>query len=65
VTRFASSLPPEYVDQIRRWHERTYAEELKAGAVEQRFEHLGTTIVVPPQVMPITPMSHLLGEGAA
>lgn len=33
-----------------------------AGEVERTFDYLGTTIVVPPQVMPITPMSHLLGN---
>lgn len=62
MSGYTSALPPEHVDQIRRWHERAYAEELEAGAVERRFEYLGATIVVPPQVMPITPMSHLLGE---
>lgn len=56
------TLPPERVEQIRVWHERAYAEELEAGAVDRTFECLGATIVVPPEVMPVTPMSHLLGE---
>lgn len=38
------------------------AEELEAGSLDRTFDYLGFSIVVPPQVMPITPMSHLLGE---
>jgi release factor glutamine methyltransferase len=59
---YRPTLSPEHVDQIRKWHERAYAGELVDGAVERTFEYLGFTIVVPPGVMPITPMSHLLGE---
>src|SRR5439155_16598106 len=54
--------PSEHVAQIERWHQRALQEGIAHGAVEQTFEYLGTTIVVPPEVMPITPMSHLLGE---
>ena len=36
--------------------------QLEAGSAERTFDYLGASIVVPPQVMPITPMSHLLGE---
>ena len=43
-------------------HDRAYAEEVEAGAVDRTFDYLGLTLVVPPGVMPITPMSHLLGE---
>lgn len=59
---YAPMLAPEHVAQIRIWHDRAYAEELEAGAVERTFDYLGASIVVPPEVMPITPMSHLLGE---
>jgi release factor glutamine methyltransferase len=51
-----------YVERIRQWHENAYQagkSELRAG---QTFEYLGRTIVVPPDVMPITGTSHLLGE---
>jgi release factor glutamine methyltransferase len=47
--------------QLRPPH-RACAESLEVGAVERTFEYLGHEIVVPPEVMPITPMSHLLGE---
>ena len=63
VGGYRRTVPKEYQDQIRLWHERAYAEEQTAGAVDRIFEHFGFTIVVPPQVMPITPMSHLL-DGA-
>ena len=47
---------------MKRWHERAYTEGRAEGRGEQSFDYLGTRIVVPPDVMPITPMSHLLGE---
>jgi release factor glutamine methyltransferase len=59
---YRPTLSQEHIDQIRLWHDRAYVEELDAGSVERTFDYLGVTIVVPPQVMPITPMSHLLGE---
>jgi release factor glutamine methyltransferase len=59
---FVPTLSPEHVEQIRVWHERAYAEELEAGAQERTFDYLDIRVVVPPEVMPITPMSHLLGE---
>ncbi|MBB5907271.1 methyltransferase [Actinoalloteichus hymeniacidonis] len=55
-------MPAERVEQIRRWHARAYREARAALQQEQTFAYLGRTIVVPPQVMPITPVSHLLGE---
>jgi hypothetical protein len=59
---YAPTISEEAVAQIRHWRERAYAEGRAEGAAEQRFEYLRTLIVVPPNVMPITPMSHLLGE---
>lgn len=59
---YTPALAPEHLEQIRIWHDRAYAEELETGAVERTFDYLGTTIVVTPEVMPVTPMSHLLGE---
>ena len=69
MTRESSPPPPyvptvsaEYAEQIRLWHERAYREGRAEGADEQTFEYLGLTIVVPPGVMPITGVSHLLGQ---
>jgi release factor glutamine methyltransferase len=59
---YRPTLSADYIEQIRRWHDRAYAEELEAGAVDRTFDYLGLSLVVPPEVMPITPMSHLLGE---
>src|SRR4051794_2994326 len=59
---FTPTLAPDHVAQIRHWHERAYREGRADAATDQTFEYLGTTIVVPPDVMPITPVSHLLGE---
>lgn len=53
---------PAEVERWLRWHERAYAEEQADGAAARTYDYLGATIVVPPQVMPITPQSHLLGE---
>src|ERR1700677_3629707 len=59
---YSPTLSKEHVEQVRRWHERAYSEGRAEGRGEQSFEYLGTRIVVPPDVMPVTPMSHLLGE---
>jgi len=59
---YTPTISEEYVEQLRRWHETAYSEGKTAGAAERSFEYLGLTIVVPPDVMPITPVSHLLGE---
>jgi release factor glutamine methyltransferase len=62
ATGFKQTVTAEYAEQIRLWHERAYREGRAAGRAEQTFDYLGLTIVVPPDVMPITPTSHLLGE---
>lgn len=38
------------------------AARAEAGTNGQTFDHLGLTLFVPPEVQPITGMSHLLGE---
>jgi release factor glutamine methyltransferase len=53
---------PDDVRRIRAWHERAYTEAQQDGAQEQSFDYLGLTVVVPPQVHPVTPVSHLLGD---
>ncbi|SDL48196.1 release factor glutamine methyltransferase [Nonomuraea maritima] len=59
---YVPTLPPERVEQIRRWHENAYRAAREEGAEEQTFAYLGRTIVVPPGVQPIAGMSHVLGE---
>lgn len=59
---FEPTVSPEFADQIRRWHELAFEEGKAAGVETQYFDYLGVSIEVPPDVMPITPMSHLLGE---
>ncbi len=49
-------------DRIRHWHERAYAQGKAEGGSEQTFSYLGRSLVVPPDVMPITAVSGLLGE---
>lgn len=49
-------------ERIRRWHEDNYAARQTTGGSSQVFAYLGTTLVVPPEVQPITGMSHLLGQ---
>jgi len=50
------------VEWIRRWHDRAYHAALDEGSTAQIIDYLGLSVVVPPSVMPVTPMSHLLGE---
>ena len=59
---FRPTVSEEYAEQIWLWHERSYREGRSDGKLEQTFDYLGLTIVVPPEVMPVTPVSHLLGE---
>jgi release factor glutamine methyltransferase len=57
---YTPTVSPEDRERIRRWHEDAY----RRGAVDgdQSFHYLGHTIVVPPDVQPINPMSDLLGR---
>lgn len=53
----------EEAERIRTWHERAYeTARAESAGTDQTFDYLGLTIVVPPQVMSITRVSHLLGE---
>ena len=62
-TAYASDLPLEHVERIRRWHEQGLrATHAEAGINAQTFDYLGLTFYVPPHVQPIYGMSHLLGE---
>lgn len=63
MTEYVPTMSPEYAERIRQWHETAYqAARAEGGADGQTFDYLGRTIQVPPQVQPITGMSHLLGE---
>lgn len=62
ASRYRPTLPEGHIEQISRWHERAYAQELAEGRSDRLFDYLGVSILVPPEVMAITPMSHLLGE---
>ncbi len=53
---------PERAERIRRWHEGAHASGKAEGRSEQTFSYLGRSLVVPPGVMPITGVSHLLGK---
>jgi release factor glutamine methyltransferase len=60
---YVPMMPAEEAERIRRWHERAYElGQAEAAGGDQRFDYLGLTLIVPPQVMPITRVSHLLGE---
>lgn len=60
---YVSDLSRDQVDRLQRWHEAAYeATVTDAGQQGQSFTYLGLELHVPPQVQPITPLSHLLGE---
>lgn len=52
----------ERARRIRQWHDSAYAELRGVLGSDQPISYLGRSLVVPREVMPITPMSHLLGE---
>lgn len=59
---FRTTLTPEEVARIRRWHEDAY-QAAKGESVRPRsYGYLGLRLVVPCEVQPITGVSHLLGE---
>ena len=53
-------LSAERAAQIRRWHERAYREGRTLS--ERTVSYMDLTLAIPPEVMPITPTSHLLGR---
>ena len=59
---YVPTLSDERAERPRLWHERVYAEGRAEGRRQQTFDYLGTRLVVPPEVMPVTATSHLLGE---
>jgi release factor glutamine methyltransferase len=59
---YVPTVSAEEADRLRRWHENAYQTGLVEGAAARTFDYLGLTVVVPPHVMPVTPVSHLLGE---
>lgn len=60
---YVPTIPSDESERIRRWHERAYElGRAEAAGGDQHFDYLGLTLVVPPEVMPITGVSQLLGE---
>lgn len=60
---YVSDLSRDQVERLQRWHEAAYeATVTDAGQQGQSFTYLGLELHVPPQVQPITPLSHLLGQ---
>lgn len=59
---YRPTVSPRYAEQIRRWHENAYRSAQTEAGTGQTFDYLGLTLHVPPEVMPITPVSELLGR---
>jgi release factor glutamine methyltransferase len=57
---YRPTISAEDVERIRRWHEDAHRGD--RADTDRMFDHLGQTIVVPPHVQPINPMSDLLGR---
>jgi release factor glutamine methyltransferase len=60
VSGYRPTLPPERIEELRRWHEDASAELHALGAHD--VEYLGLRLHVPEHVFPPTPTSDLLGE---
>jgi release factor glutamine methyltransferase len=53
----------ERAEKLREWHEAAYSQgRAEGGSTGRTFDYLGLTLVVPPDVMPIAGVSHLLGN---
>ena len=59
---YVPTFSQEQVKQIRSWHERAYGEARAEAGATHEVEYLGLCLVVPPEVMPIAGMSHVLGN---
>lgn len=62
ATGFTPTVTAAYADQIRRWHNASYESARALATSTRTFDYLGLTLEVPPEVMPITPLSELLGS---
>jgi release factor glutamine methyltransferase len=64
MTNYEPMMDATDVERIRRWHERALSEGTALAAAEpiRTFDYLGLTLVIPAEVQPIFPVSHLLGE---
>src|SRR6266542_3086576 len=54
---YRPTISAAYAERLRHWHESAY----RMARTAQTFDYLGLTLEVPPEVMPITPVSDLLG----
>jgi release factor glutamine methyltransferase len=59
---YAPMVSAEYAERIRQWHESAYRAARAEAGSGQTVSYLGLTLEVPPEVQPVTGMSHLLGE---
>jgi release factor glutamine methyltransferase len=59
---YEPTISAEDAERLRRWHESAYAQGRAEGRAGQTFDYLGLTLDVPPDVMPISRVSHLLGH---
>jgi release factor glutamine methyltransferase len=64
LTDYQPMMDATDVERIRRWHERARSEGAAQAASQpvRTFDYLGLTLMIPPEVQPIFPVSHLLGE---
>lgn len=62
MSGYVPAVSREHAERIRGWHDAAYAAARRHGQSSQTFSYLGRTLLVPPNVQPITGMSHLLGE---
>jgi release factor glutamine methyltransferase len=58
---YAPMMSEADVERIRQWHDAAMADLRDVDGVRM-FDYVGLTLAVPAQVMPIVPVSHLLGE---
>jgi release factor glutamine methyltransferase len=59
---YTPTLSAEQAERIRHWHETSYSAGKSETRSGQTITYLGRTLVIPPDVMPVAAVSHLLGE---
>ncbi|SDC13330.1 methyltransferase [Actinokineospora iranica] len=59
---YTPMITEDHAKRIRQWHESAYNTGKAEARSDQTVTYLGRTLAIPPEIMPITRVSHLLGE---
>jgi release factor glutamine methyltransferase len=62
ATPYTPTVSDDEVQRYRQWHENAYRMAKTEAGTGRTFNYHDRTFVVPPEVHPVSPLSHLLGD---